>query len=215
MLCCDVILRDPADRARRRPSRSRAHRQSNACHYFPRHHDIRVYSALRELDSMANFAGTLVQCAWHLDHGAYRNGVWFILPVGRALPFASTVTFSFRLGLFETLCASSRTGNFQTTTRGLVNGDDQRQTLSMSTSHTNRSTALNVLLMLMICVPIAFLATVLLSPIWGWFGSAVGIEAVGHYRPSQWCFFLVYVILCTGSLTAQRHLAIKAGNERS
>jgi hypothetical protein len=82
----------------------------------------------------------------------------------------------------------------------------------MSTSRANRSTALTVLLIFMICVPIAFLATVLLSPLWRWIGTTFGIEAVGNSGPSQWCFFMVYAILCAGSLKALRRLAIEAGN---
>jgi hypothetical protein len=44
-------------------------------------------------------------------------------------------------------------------------------------------------------LPIALLATFLLSPVWGWFEAKTGIESLGHSGPATWCFGAVYLVL--------------------
>jgi hypothetical protein len=44
-------------------------------------------------------------------------------------------------------------------------------------------------------LPIAFIATILLSPLWSWIEATYGIESIGHSGPSDWCFYVVYGLL--------------------
>jgi len=54
---------------------------------------------------------------------------------------------------------------------------------------------------LLVCLPIAFIVTILLSPLWSWIEATYGIESIGHSGPSDWCFYLVYgVIAATASI---------------
>jgi len=48
---------------------------------------------------------------------------------------------------------------------------------------------------LIACLPIAFIVTFLLSPLWSWIEGTYGIESIGHSGPSDWCFYLVYGVL--------------------
>jgi hypothetical protein len=57
-----------------------------------------------------------------------------------------------------------------------------------------------VLAVLIVCLPIAFIVTILLSPLWSWIEATYGIESIGHSGPSDWCFYLVYGIVVTGGL---------------
>lgn len=50
--------------------------------------------------------------------------------------------------------------------------------------------------------PLSFLATILLLPLWRWIESDVGIEAVGHFGPAEWCFAAVYALLAALGLAA-------------
>ena len=51
------------------------------------------------------------------------------------------------------------------------------------------------LAILVVCMPIAFIATFLLSPLWSWIEATYGIESIGHSGPSDWCFYVVYGVL--------------------
>jgi hypothetical protein len=51
------------------------------------------------------------------------------------------------------------------------------------------------LAVLIACLPIAFIATILLSPLWSWIEATYGIESSGHSGPSDWCFYVVYGLL--------------------
>jgi phosphotransferase system glucose/maltose/N-acetylglucosamine-specific IIC component len=55
--------------------------------------------------------------------------------------------------------------------------------------------ALITLAVLIACLPIAFITTILLSPLWSWIEATYGIESIGHSGPSDWCFYVVYGIL--------------------
>ena len=48
---------------------------------------------------------------------------------------------------------------------------------------------------LAVCLPAAFIVTILLLPLWSWIEAAYGIESVGHSGPADWCFWTVYVLL--------------------
>ena len=71
-----------------------------------------------------------------------------------------------------------------------------------------RRLALIVLGVLIACLPIAFFATILLSPLWSWIEATYGIESIGHSGPSDWCFYAVYGVLAVCSLLLV--IAVKA-----
>jgi hypothetical protein len=51
------------------------------------------------------------------------------------------------------------------------------------------------LAVLVVCMPIAFIGTFLLSPLWSWMEKTYGIESIGHSGPADWCFYVVYGVL--------------------
>ena len=51
------------------------------------------------------------------------------------------------------------------------------------------------LAILIVCMPVAFIGTFLLSPLWSWIEKTYGIESIGHSGPSDWCFYVVYGVL--------------------
>lgn len=55
--------------------------------------------------------------------------------------------------------------------------------------------ALIALAVLVVSLPIAFIVTFLLSPLWSWIEATYGIESIGHSGPSDWCFYVVYGVL--------------------
>ena len=55
--------------------------------------------------------------------------------------------------------------------------------------------AFMALAVLIVCLPIAIIATILLSPLWSWIEATYGIESIGHSGPSDWCFYLIYGLL--------------------
>lgn len=59
----------------------------------------------------------------------------------------------------------------------------------------NARRILTILAVLVVCVPIAFIVTILLSPLWSWIEATYGIESIGHSGPSDWCFYVVYGVL--------------------
>jgi hypothetical protein len=50
-------------------------------------------------------------------------------------------------------------------------------------------------------MPIAFVGTILLSPLWSWIEKTYGIESMGHSGPSDWCFYVVYGVLSAVAMT--------------
>jgi len=44
-------------------------------------------------------------------------------------------------------------------------------------------------------MPIAFIGTILLIPLWSWNEKTYGVESIGHSGPSDWCFYVVYGVL--------------------
>jgi hypothetical protein len=48
---------------------------------------------------------------------------------------------------------------------------------------------------LLVLAPIAFVLTIILSPLWSWIERRYGIESIGHSGPSDWCFWLTYAVL--------------------
>ncbi|AXK73189.1 hypothetical protein DWG18_13445 [Lysobacter sp. TY2-98] len=46
---------------------------------------------------------------------------------------------------------------------------------------------------LLVTLPIAFIVTFLLAPLWRWIEAAFGVESIGHSGPATWCFVAVEV----------------------
>ncbi|HSF93618.1 MAG TPA: hypothetical protein VLA52_01220 [Thermohalobaculum sp.] len=53
-------------------------------------------------------------------------------------------------------------------------------------------------LMLGVLLPVSFVLTILLVPLWRYVESDLGIESIGHSGPAEWCFWLVYGLLVVG-----------------
>ena len=61
------------------------------------------------------------------------------------------------------------------------------------------------------CVPLAFVLTFLLVPLWRWIEATYGIESIGHSGPADWCFSLVYFLTVVPGLV----LAVRLSRPRS
>lgn len=59
---------------------------------------------------------------------------------------------------------------------------------------------LAAVVILLVCVPLAFVVTIALLPLWSWIEAAYGLESVGHSGPADWCFWLIYALLAALSL---------------
>lgn len=53
---------------------------------------------------------------------------------------------------------------------------------------------LTALAVLVVCLPIAFIVTIMLLPLWSWIEATYSIESVGHSGPADWCFYAVYTV---------------------
>jgi len=63
------------------------------------------------------------------------------------------------------------------------------------------------LAILIVCMPMAFIVTMLLIPLWSWIEKTYGIESIGHSGPSDWCFYVVYGLLSAAAMSAASLLA--------
>ena len=48
-------------------------------------------------------------------------------------------------------------------------------------------------------VPVSFLTTFLLVPLWSWIETTYGIESIGHSGPAEWCYGAMlglYLLVC-------------------
>jgi phosphotransferase system glucose/maltose/N-acetylglucosamine-specific IIC component len=54
---------------------------------------------------------------------------------------------------------------------------------------------LQVVAVLLVCVPLSLVVTFVLLPLWSWLEASYKIESVGHSGPAEWCYVLVYGIL--------------------
>jgi len=53
-------------------------------------------------------------------------------------------------------------------------------------------TALAIAAALVVLVPASALATILLMPLWRATEARIGVEAVGHAGPADWCYVVTY-----------------------
>ena len=47
----------------------------------------------------------------------------------------------------------------------------------------------------LLVAPPAFMATLLLHPLWSWVEAATGLESMGHHGPAGWCYLAVWALL--------------------
>ena len=63
-------------------------------------------------------------------------------------------------------------------------------------------------LIYVLALPLAFVLTFLLAPLWSWIEATYGIESIGHSGPADWCFYAVYgVLIAAGTLMLRRIFA--------
>ena len=44
-------------------------------------------------------------------------------------------------------------------------------------------------------LPISFIVTILLFPLWSWVEKRFGIESVGHSGPAEWCYWVMTMVI--------------------
>ena len=60
-------------------------------------------------------------------------------------------------------------------------------------------TFLRLLAILALGLPVTFITTFLLSPLWSWIETTFEIESMGHSGPADWCFWAIlglYLLVC-------------------
>ena len=56
-----------------------------------------------------------------------------------------------------------------------------------------------LLVILVVGLPLTFITTILLAPLWSWIEATYGIESIGHSGPADWCFGAIlglYLLVC-------------------
>lgn len=71
--------------------------------------------------------------------------------------------------------------------------------------------ALAVISLFVVAMPVAFIATLVLLPLWRWIEADLGIEAIGHSGPADWCYLSVYGFLVILGLLLLWHLGRRKG----
>jgi len=59
---------------------------------------------------------------------------------------------------------------------------------------------LAVTVILVVSLPVTFIVTILLSPLWSWIEATYKVESIGHSGPSDWCFYLMEGLLLVPAL---------------
>jgi hypothetical protein len=54
-----------------------------------------------------------------------------------------------------------------------------------------------ITIIVVVCIPLAIVATLVTSSFWAWFETTFKIESYGHSGPAEWCYLASYVILIT------------------
>ena len=53
-------------------------------------------------------------------------------------------------------------------------------------------------------MPVSFILTFMLIPLWRWIEYEFGVESIGHSGPSEWCFYLIYILLLISCMMIYR-----------
>jgi len=59
-----------------------------------------------------------------------------------------------------------------------------------------------ILAILVACLPVSFIVTFMLAPLWSWIEATYGIESIGHSGPAEWCFWAIYGLFVVAALGA-------------
>jgi len=68
----------------------------------------------------------------------------------------------------------------------------------MARSSNLRSGIIGVVIsagLLALLLPVTFIVTFILTPLWSWIEDTFNIESVGHSGPANWCFTVVFALL--------------------
>ncbi|MEQ1511221.1 MAG: hypothetical protein ABL934_00925 [Lysobacteraceae bacterium] len=57
---------------------------------------------------------------------------------------------------------------------------------------TRTRSAIIILCVLLLSVPVSVATTLLLLPLWSWIEAHWGLESLGHSGPADWCYFAIY-----------------------
>ena len=57
-----------------------------------------------------------------------------------------------------------------------------------------------ITLVLFLALPLSFIVTVIIHPVWRSFENVTGIEAFGHSGPAEWCYWFDYGLISLVSL---------------
>jgi hypothetical protein len=49
-----------------------------------------------------------------------------------------------------------------------------------------------------VSLPLGFILTIVLLPLWSWVEATTGIESVGHSGPADWCYWVTLVVVFFG-----------------
>lgn len=58
-----------------------------------------------------------------------------------------------------------------------------------------RRVAVTLLLVPVVCAPLAVVTTILCAPFWEWFEAATAIQSYGHHGPAEWCYLVTFAAL--------------------
>lgn len=57
---------------------------------------------------------------------------------------------------------------------------------------------LGLLALSAVALPLSFVLTILVHPVWSWIETNSGMEAMGHSGPADWCFWTVFGLVELG-----------------
>ena len=59
-----------------------------------------------------------------------------------------------------------------------------------------------VVLVVVVSLPLSFVITIFLGPLWRLLEARWGIEAIGHSGPAEWCFYSVWGLMLAAAALA-------------
>jgi hypothetical protein len=62
----------------------------------------------------------------------------------------------------------------------------------------------SIVLVALVTLPAAAVATFLLIPVWSWFERVSAVESIGHSGPATWCFVATYGLIFAIGLSLRR-----------
>ncbi|HVZ64441.1 MAG TPA: hypothetical protein VG936_07710 [Lacunisphaera sp.] len=71
---------------------------------------------------------------------------------------------------------------------------------------------LAALLTLLLALPVSFVVTLLLIPLWRWIEATYGLESIGHSGPADWCFEVVFGLVLLAGFALWRWFPSRRGS---